>query len=90
MALGGFPGGTEVKNLPASAGPAVDAGSFPGSGRSPGGGNSNPSQYSCRGIPEDGQRSLVGCIVPGFTESGTTEHAHTVVYSCVTDFSNLV
>ena len=41
-------------------------------------------------IPEDGQRSLVGCIVPGFTESGTTEHAHTVVYSCVTDFSNLV
>ena len=41
-------------------------------------------------IPEDGQRSLGGCIVPGFTESGTTEHTHTVVYSRVTDFSNLV
>ena len=33
-----------VKNLPASAG---DAGSIPGSGRSPGGGNGNPLQYSC-------------------------------------------
>ena len=33
-----------VKNLPANAG---DAGSIPGSGRSPGGGNGNPFQYSC-------------------------------------------
>ena len=33
-----------VKNLPANAG---DKGSIPGSGRSPGGGNSNPSQHSC-------------------------------------------
>ena len=33
-----------VKNLPASAG---DMGSIPGSGRSPGGGNDNPLQYSC-------------------------------------------
>ena len=32
-----------VKNLPASAG---DAGSIPGSGRSRGGGNGNPLQYS--------------------------------------------
>ena len=33
-----------VENLPASAG---DTGSIPGSGRSPGGGNGNPLQYSC-------------------------------------------
>ena len=35
----GFPGGSVVKNLPANAG---DAGSVPGSGRSPGEGNDNP------------------------------------------------
>ena len=33
-----------VKNLPANA---RDAGSIPGSGRSPAGGNGNPLQYSC-------------------------------------------
>ena len=38
-----------VKNLPANARVAVDAGSIPGSGRSPRGGNSNP--YSCPGRP---------------------------------------
>ena len=36
-----------VKNLPANAGDARDAGSIPGSGRSPGVGNGNPLQYSC-------------------------------------------
>ena len=39
---GGFPGGSVVKNLPANAGDVGDAGSIPGSGRSPGGGNGNP------------------------------------------------
>ena len=34
-----------VMNLPANAG---DLGLVPGSGRPPGGGNSNPLQYSCR------------------------------------------
>ena len=33
-----------VKNLPANA---EDLGSVPGLGRSPGGGNGNPLQYSC-------------------------------------------
>ena len=42
----GFPGGSVVKNLPANAG---DAGSIPGSGRSPGEGNGNPLQCSCLG-----------------------------------------
>ena len=46
----GFPGGSVVKNPPASAG---DAGLIPGSGRSPGEGNGNPLQYSCLGNPID-------------------------------------
>ena len=41
------PGGTVVKNLPANAGDAGGLCSIPGSGRSPGVGNSNPLQYSC-------------------------------------------
>ena len=36
-----------LKNLPASAGDIRDVGLIPGSGRSPGGGNGNPLQYSC-------------------------------------------
>ena len=36
-----------VKNPPAAAGDAGDAGLIPGSGRSSGVGNSNPLQYSC-------------------------------------------
>ena len=39
-----FPGGSDGK---ASAYNVGDAGSIPGSGRSPGGGNGNPLRYSC-------------------------------------------
>ena len=39
-----------VGNPPANAG---DTGSIPGSGRSPGGGNDNPFQYSCLGSAMD-------------------------------------
>ena len=42
-----------VKNLPANAGDAGDEGLNPGLGRSPGGGNGNPLQYSCLGNPID-------------------------------------
>ena len=45
-----FPGGSVIQTLPANAG---DAGSIPGSGRSPGGGNGNPLQYSCLKNPMD-------------------------------------
>ena len=38
---GSFTGDSVVKNLPANAGDARDAGSMPGLGRSPGGGNGN-------------------------------------------------
>ena len=40
-----------VKNLPANAGDVGDAGSIPGSGRSPGGGNGNPLQNLACKIP---------------------------------------
>ena len=42
-----FPGGTSNKNLPSDAGDARDVGSVPGLEPSPGGGHSNPLQYSC-------------------------------------------
>ena len=52
----GFPGASVVKNLPARAG---DAGLIPGPGRSLGGGNGSPLQYSCWDNSH-GQRSLAG------------------------------
>ena len=47
----GFPGGSEVK---VSASNMGDLGPIPGSGRSPGGGNGNPLEYSCLENPMDG------------------------------------
>ena len=49
----GLPGGSVVKNLPASAGDIRDVGSIPRSGRPPGGGHGNPLQYSCLENPMD-------------------------------------
>ena len=45
-----FPDGSVVKNLPANA---RNLGLIPGLGRSPGGGNGNPLQYSRMGNPMD-------------------------------------
>ena len=42
-----------VKNQPVNAGDTRDVGSIPGSGRSPGIGNSNPLQYCCVENPMD-------------------------------------
>ena len=39
--------------MPANAGDEGDMGFIPGSGRSPGGGNYNPLQYSCLENPMD-------------------------------------
>ena len=58
-----------VKNLPANAG---DAGSIPGSGRSPGGGHGNPL-HGIFPAKSHGQRSLVGYRPWGCKESDTTE-----------------
>ena len=43
-----------VKNPPANPGDVRDAGSIPGWGRSPGGGQGNPLQYSYLENPMDG------------------------------------
>ena len=75
---GCFPGDSRLKNLPANAGDAGNTGSTPGSGRSPGGGNGNPVQYSCLENPH-GQRSMVGYSPWGHKESDMTEHTHTAI-----------
>ena len=62
----GFPGGTVMKNPSASAG---DTGSILGLGRSPGGGNGTPLQYSCLGTPMDGGAWRA-------TEHGVTKSCH--------------
>ena len=49
----GFPGGSEVKNPPANAGVTRDASLIPGSGRSLGGRNGKPLQYSYLESPMD-------------------------------------
>ena len=70
-----FPDVSGVKNLPANAGVAGEAGSTPESGRSPGVGNSNPLWYSCLKNPMD--RGVCWATVHGVAKSGTTEHTCT-------------
>ena len=62
----GFPGGSVIKNPPASVG---DTGSIPGSGRSLRKGNGNALQNSFLGNPMD--RGAWQATVPGVTESQT-------------------
>ena len=52
----GFPGGTEVKDLPDNAGDTGDSGSVPEWGRCPREGNGNPLQYSSVGVSESPPR----------------------------------
>ena len=61
----------------ASAPDAGDLGSIPGSGRSPGEGNSTPLQYSCLENPMDGGArwaTIHRVAVLDMTEA--TEHTH--------------
>ena len=74
----GFLVDSVVKNLSAKAGVTVDAGSIPGSGRSSGGENSNPLQYSCL-EKSHGRRGLAGYSPWECKESDMAEgaeHAH--------------
>ena len=59
-----------VKNLSENAG-EIDAGSILGWGRSPGGRNGNPLQYSCLENPMD--RGIWWATVHGVAESYMTE-----------------
>ena len=67
----GFPGGSDGKASPCSAG---DPGSISGSGRSPGEGNGNPPAL----LPgkSHGRRSLIGYSPWGRKESDMTERLH--------------
>ena len=68
-----------VKNPPANTGYAKDAGSIPGSGRSPGGGHDNPFQYSCLENPTDRrpwQATVYGVVKSQTQLKQLRTHAH--------------
>ena len=65
---GGFLGDSDAKESACNTG---DAGLIPGSGRSPGGGNGNPLQYSC--LENSINREAWWGTVHGVTESDITE-----------------
>ena len=66
-----FSGGSESKECACKAG---DTGSIPASGRSPGGGNVNPLQYSC--LEKLMDRGAWWATVHGVAELDTTQRFH--------------
>ena len=74
--LKGFPGGSVVKNLPANAEDSRYVGLIPDSGRSPGGENGRPLQYSCLENPMD--RGAWRAIVHRVTQSRTWLSTHSI------------
>ena len=68
------PGGSVVKNPPANSEADGDTGSIPGSGRSPGGGNGNPLQYSC--LKNSMNREAWQAIVHGISKSQMLPSTH--------------
>ena len=65
-----------VKNLPADERAGGDEGLIPGLGKSPGGGNGNPLQYSCMENFMD-RGSWWATVHGGHKESDMTELTHT-------------
>ena len=65
----GYPGGSVVKNPPASAGDTGDMGSIPGLARSLGVGNGKLLQYSC--LENSLDRGAWWVAVHGVTKSQT-------------------
>ena len=72
-----FPGGTVVKNLPANAGDARDAGSIHKLSNIPWRRKWQPTPVFLPG-ESHGRRSLVGYRPWGHKKSDTTEHTHTM------------
>ena len=75
----GLPRWVGSKESAYSAGAAEDVSSIPGSGRSPGRGNSNPLQYSCLGNPMD--RGAWRATVHGIIKICTELSMHTCVHT---------
>ena len=75
----GLPQWLSSKEFTGNAGDSGDLDSIPGLGRSPGGGNGNPLQYSCLGNFMD--RSLEGYSPQG-TELDMTEQLSTTQQHC--------
>ena len=80
-----------VKNLPANAGDGRDVRSIPGWGRSPGGGNGNPLQYSYLENPME-RGAWTGYSPKDFRESDmpeqlSTSHSFTQKSAVVSLFS---
>ena len=65
-----------VNNRPANLGDARDVDSIPGLGRSPGGGNGNPLQYSC--LENTMDRVAWWATDPGVPKSQTRLSTHAV------------
>ena len=63
-----FPGGSTLKNLPDKA---AETDLIPGSGRSPGGGNGSPLQYTC--LENSIDRGAQWATVDGVAESDMTD-----------------
>ena len=79
-----FKSGAMVRNLPVNAGDERDAGWIPGMGRSPGGWNGNPLQYS--GLGNSMDRGTCQSTVHGTAKSQTqlsTYTKHRFVIACL-------
>ena len=74
-----FPGDSVVKNPPANAGDAGDAGLVSGSGRSPGGANGNLLCYSCRenSMDRGDWQAQVHGVAKNCIQVSTHTHTHT-------------
>ena len=79
MSFFGLPSCASDKKLPVNAGVTGDAGSIPGSGRSPAGGNGNPPQYSFLENPMDrgAWQAMVHRVAKSWTQlKQLSMHAH--------------
>ena len=78
ISIYGFPSWLSGKEPTCNAGDIRDAVLIPESGRSSGGGNGNPLQYSCRGNPMD--RGAWWATVYGVAKSWIQQHTCISIY----------
>ena len=73
-----LPDGSIGKEFTCNAGDTGDVGSIPGSGRSPGGGDGNPLQYSCLQISMDREAwwATVQRVTESWIQLSDVAHTH--------------